>query len=135
MTSRNGRSSGRWRSTPATSRKPLSLWASLVRRSTGAWPAMGSSRQQGAGRFALGAALRAVAIGALAFGALMAGERHLWATALVQVAALLLIGLDLARSAAAADRLLAQFVEGLTAEGNERPAPQPGLRQAAGAIE
>jgi two-component system nitrogen regulation sensor histidine kinase NtrY len=96
---------------------------------------MGSSRQQGAGRFALGAALRAVAIGALAFGALMAGERHLWATALVQVAALLLIGLDLARSAAAADRLLAQFVEGLTAEGNERPAPQPGLRQAAGAIE
>ena len=95
---------------------------------------MASSRPPGPGRFALGASLRAAAMGALAFGALLAGERHLWATALVQVAALLLVGADLARSATAADRLLAQFIEGLTAEGYERPTPQPGLRQAAGAI-
>jgi len=96
---------------------------------------MASSGPAGPGRFALGASLRAAAMGALAFGALLAGERHLWATALVLVAALLLIGLDLARSAAAADRLLAQFVEGLSAEGLERPVPQPGLRLAASAIE
>jgi nitrogen fixation/metabolism regulation signal transduction histidine kinase len=96
---------------------------------------MASERVSGPGRFAIGAMLRAATIGALAFGALMAGERHLWATAVVLFAALLLVGLDLARSARAADRLMAQFVEGLTAEGNERPAPQPGLRQAAGAIE
>ncbi len=96
---------------------------------------MASSRPPGSGRFALGATLRAAAMGALAFGALTAGERHLWATALVLVVALLLIGLDLARSATAADRLIAQFIEGLIAEGYERPAPQPGLRQAAGAIE
>jgi nitrogen fixation/metabolism regulation signal transduction histidine kinase len=96
---------------------------------------MASNRLPGPGRFALGALARAAGIGALAFGALMAGERHLWATALVLVLALLLVGFDLARSASAADRLIAQFVEGLTAEGNERPAPQPGLRQAAAAIE
>ncbi|MFL5296140.1 MAG: sensor histidine kinase [Phenylobacterium sp.] len=96
---------------------------------------MASSRTPGPGRFALTATLRAAAIGALAFGALLAAERQLWATALVQVVTLALIGLDLVRSATAADRLMAQFVEGLTAEGNERPAPQPGLRQAAGAIE
>lgn len=96
---------------------------------------MASSRPPGAGRFALGAGLRAVAMGALAFAALSAVERHLWATALVMVAMLLLLGLDLARSAAAADRLIAQFVEGLTAEGHERPLPQPGLREAAGAID
>jgi nitrogen fixation/metabolism regulation signal transduction histidine kinase len=96
---------------------------------------MASRRPTGPGRFALGAGLRAVAIGALAFGALLAAERHLWATALVLIIAALLIGFDLARSATAADRLIAQFVEGLTAEGNERPAPQPGLRQAAAAIE
>jgi len=96
---------------------------------------MASSRPPGAGRFALGASLRAAAMGGLAFGALMAAERHLWATALVLMVALALIGLELARSAAASDRLIAQFIEGMTAEGAERPIPQPGLRQAAGAIE
>jgi nitrogen fixation/metabolism regulation signal transduction histidine kinase len=96
---------------------------------------MASRRIAGAGRFALGAAVRAAAMGALAFGGLWAAERQLWATAFVLVAALALTALDLARSAAAADRMLAQFVEGLTAEGYERPAPQAGLRETAGAIE
>ena len=96
---------------------------------------MGSRRVRGPVGFALGASLRAGAMGLLAFGALLAGERHLWATAAVLLAVLLVVAFDLARSTAAADRMLAQFVEGLTAEGHERPAPQPGLRQAAGAIE
>jgi two-component system, NtrC family, nitrogen regulation sensor histidine kinase NtrY len=96
---------------------------------------MASRRLPGSGGFALGATLRAVAIALLAFGAFLAGERHLWATALVLLAGLALVGLDLVRSTTAADRMLAQFVEGLTAEGHERPAPQPGLRLAAGAIE
>jgi nitrogen fixation/metabolism regulation signal transduction histidine kinase len=95
----------------------------------------GSRRLAGPGRFALGATLRAAAIAVLAFGAFLAGERQLWATALVLVAGLVLVALDLARGTAAADRVLAQFVEGLTAEGYERPAPQPGLRLSAGAIE
>src|SRR6185503_14049953 len=96
---------------------------------------MGSRPSPGAGRFALAASLRAAAMGALAFAALLAAERHLWATALVALVALGLVGLELARSATAADRLIAQFIEGLTAEGAERPIAQPGLRQAAGAIE
>src|SRR5690349_2312776 len=111
----------------AMSRAPPPRWASHAPRSTGAWNAMGSSGRPGPGRFALGAALRAAAMGALAFGALVAAERHLWATALVLAALMLLVGLDIARSATAADRLIAQFVEGLTAEGHERPVPPPGL--------
>ncbi|MDB5417507.1 MAG: hypothetical protein JWP50_926 [Phenylobacterium sp.] len=95
---------------------------------------MASRRIPGPGRFALGASLRAATIALLAFGVLVAGERHLWATGLVLLAALVVVGIDLARSTTAADRMLAQFVEGLTAEGYERPAPQPGLGLAAGAI-
>jgi two-component system nitrogen regulation sensor histidine kinase NtrY len=96
---------------------------------------MVSRRVSGPGGFALGATLRAVAIALLAFGAFVAGERHLWATGLVLLAALVVVGVDLARSTTVADRMLAQFVEGLTAEGYERPAPQPGLGLAAAAIE
>jgi two-component system nitrogen regulation sensor histidine kinase NtrY len=89
----------------------------------------------GAGGFALRASLRAGAMGLLAFGALLSAERHLWATLVVLLALLLVVAVDLARSTTAADRVLAQFIEGLNAEGYERPAPQPGLSQAAGAIE
>lgn len=96
---------------------------------------MASKPLPGPGRFAAGAMIRAAAAGALTFGALLAGERHLWATTLVLVTALLLVGVDLARNMTAADRMLAQFIEGLTAEGYERPAPQPGLRGTADAIE
>ncbi|HEV2532875.1 sensor histidine kinase [Phenylobacterium sp.] len=96
---------------------------------------MASRPPAGAASFALGASLRAGAMGLLAFGAFLAAERHLWATTMVLAALLLLVAFDLARSTTAADRVLAQFIEGLNAEGYERPAPQPGLSQAAGAIE
>jgi nitrogen fixation/metabolism regulation signal transduction histidine kinase len=93
------------------------------------------SRISGPGGFAFGATLRAAAIGFLAFGAFLAVERSLWATAVVLGAAGLVIGLDLVRSTTAADRTLAQFIDGLAAEGNERPIPQPGLKQATAAIQ
>jgi nitrogen fixation/metabolism regulation signal transduction histidine kinase len=94
-----------------------------------------SGRIAGPAGFALGASLRAAAMGLLAFGAFVAAERGLWATMVVLLALAGLVGLDLARSTTAADRMLARFIEGLSAEGYERPAPQPGLREAAGAIE
>jgi two-component system nitrogen regulation sensor histidine kinase NtrY len=90
---------------------------------------MDSRPWRGAGGAALGTALRAVLIAALAFAAFVAVSRHLYATALILGGVAAVIGLDLARSATAADRLLAQFVDGLMAEGYERPTPQPGLRR------
>src|SRR5665213_2929557 len=96
---------------------------------------MASRPTPGPAGFALGASLRAAAMGLLAFGAFMAAERGLWATMVVLLALLTIVGFDLARSTRAADRVLARFIEGMTAEGYERPAPQPGLREAAGAIE
>lgn len=89
----------------------------------------------GAGGFALGAGLRAAVIGGLAFAAVLAGSRQLYATALVLAALAVVVGLDLARSAAAADRVLAQFVDGLMAEGDERPVTTPGLRRLAAAMD
>lgn len=89
----------------------------------------------GAGGFALGAGLRAALIGGLAFAAVLAASRHLYATALILAALAVLVALDLARSAAAADRVLAQFVDGLMAEGDERPITAPGLRRLAEAMD
>ncbi len=85
--------------------------------------------------FGIGIALRAVLMGALAFGALWAGSTERWATALLLVVLALLVLADLVRSAGAADRMLAVFVEGLASEGSERPAPQPGLARVAVAME
>ena len=81
----------------------------------------------GAAGFAFGAGLRAIAIGVLAFGALLAGERRLWATALVLAGVLAVVVIDLVRSTRAADRTLAQFIDGLMAEGYERPTTPAGL--------
>jgi two-component system, NtrC family, nitrogen regulation sensor histidine kinase NtrY len=73
--------------------------------------------------FAASVTLRAGVIGALAFAALyLAQARQLYATGLVLAGLALLVGLDLARSVRAADRLMAQFVDGVLAEGYERPA-------------
>ena len=83
----------------------------------------------GAAGFALGAGLRAVAISVLAFGVLLAGERRLWATALVLGGALALVVIDLVRSTRAVDRTLAQFLDGLMAEGYERPTAPAGLNE------
>jgi two-component system, NtrC family, nitrogen regulation sensor histidine kinase NtrY len=89
----------------------------------------------GAAGFALGAGLRAVAISVLAFGTLLACERRLWATATVLAGVLALIVLDLVRSTRAADRTLAQFIDGLMAEGYERPTIPVGLKALGGAIQ
>src|SRR5579862_8515801 len=89
----------------------------------------------GAAGFALGAALRAIAIAALALAVLLLVERRLYATALVLIGVLILTVLDLMRSTRAADRTLAQFVEGLTAEGYERPTIPVGLRALGAAIQ
>ncbi|HEX3366589.1 sensor histidine kinase [Phenylobacterium sp.] len=89
----------------------------------------------GAGGFALGAGARAAAVSALTFGILLAGERRLWATAAVLAGVAVLVVLDLMRSIRAADRTLAQFVEGVTAEGYERPTTPVGLRALGKAIQ
>ena len=88
-----------------------------------------------AGGFAIRVWVRAVLIGGLAFGAIDVALHHLYATALILAGAAAVLGLELARSADATDRMLAQFVDGLTAEGAERSTTSPGLRRLAGAIE
>jgi two-component system, NtrC family, nitrogen regulation sensor histidine kinase NtrY len=96
---------------------------------------MASRPFSGSAGFALGAGIRAIAVSALAFGVLTAGEQRLWATAVVLAGVLVLVVLDLMRSIHAADRTLAQFVEGVTAEGYERPTTPVGLRALGEAIQ
>jgi PAS domain-containing protein len=94
---------------------------------------MGSSR---AAPFAAGVAVRAALIGALAFAAVaLAAWPHYYASAAILVAAAMLVGLDLARSAAVADRTLAQFVDGLFAEGYDRPGRRRGAGRLGAAID
>src|ERR1700754_3421349 len=135
MTWSGGRSSGRWRSTTAMSAMRRRPWASPAPPSTAGWNGMAFSRPSGAAGFALGAALRAMAISGLAFGMLLTVQRGLYATAVVLLLALLLVGFDLFRSTRAADRVLAQFVDGMTAEGYERPTTPPGLADLGAAIQ
>lgn len=96
---------------------------------------MASRRLSGPMAFALGVGVRAAAISGLGFLALLAGERRLYATVAVLLGLLGLVVLDLVRSARAADRTLAQFVEGVIAEGYERPTTPPGLRDLGAAIQ
>ena len=93
-----------------------------------------SLMEGGALRFALGAGVRAIAISALAFAGFWAMQHRLYATALLLAGALALVLADLVRSTRAADRVLAQFVEGMTAEGYERPTTPAGLAQLGAAI-
>jgi two-component system nitrogen regulation sensor histidine kinase NtrY len=86
-------------------------------------------------RLGLGVAVRAILIGLAAFAAAAAAAAHYYATAAVIAVLILVVLADLVRSVGAADRLLAQFVDGLTAEGHERPAPRPGFEQLTGAID
>jgi two-component system nitrogen regulation sensor histidine kinase NtrY len=95
---------------------------------------MASRRFRGAAGFALGAGLRALVVSALAFAGLLAIERQLWATAVVMAGVLSLVVIDLVRSTRSADRVLAQFVDGLMAEGYERPTTPRGLSELGGAI-
>src|SRR5882672_6488357 len=109
-------------------------WGSHGRRSIGEWNGMASRWLSGAGGFALGAGLRAIVVAILTFAAIAAGERGLYATAFVLAAVMSLVILDLIRSTWAADRTLAQFIEGLTAEGYERPTTPVGLQALGAAI-
>ena len=95
---------------------------------------MASRWLSGAAGFALGAGLRAIVIAILAFGGLWAVTGRLYATAFVLAAVMGLVILDLVRSTWTADRTLAQFVEGLTAEGYERPTTPVGLQAMGAAI-
>jgi len=96
---------------------------------------MGYSERLGDLRLGLGVAVRAALIGAGAFGAVAAIVAGYYATAAVLAVLILIVLADLVRSVGAADRLLVQFVDGLVAEGRERPAPRPGFRQATRAID
>jgi two-component system, NtrC family, nitrogen regulation sensor histidine kinase NtrY len=96
---------------------------------------MASSGRLGAARLGLGVAMRAALIGLATFGAASAAATQYYATAAVLAAVILIVLADLVRSVGAADRMLAQFVDGLTAEGRERPAPRPGFEQVTRAID
>lgn len=71
--------------------------------------------------FATGVAWRAASIGCLSFAAILAARSQLYATALVLVLVILLIGLDLVRASRSADQVLAQFVDAVAAQGYEWP--------------
>src|SRR5579872_180036 len=91
---------------------------------------------RGAAAFAAGVAIRAAVIAGLAFAALAAAlTRHWYATALILAGIALAVAFDLARSALSVDRALAQFVDGLMAEGYERPTIRPTAGRLAGAVE
>jgi nitrogen fixation/metabolism regulation signal transduction histidine kinase len=84
--------------------------------------------------FAAATSARATAIAIAVFCALLASERAWFATAGFLLVLAAFLATDLLRSTAAADRVFAQFVENLTAEGYERPAAQPGLARLSIAI-
>ncbi len=86
--------------------------------------------------FAVGVAIRAGVIGVLVFAALgvMAWKGY-YATGAVLLGVGLMVALDLARSAGATDRAMAQFVDGLFAEGFERPVVTPDGGRLSAAIE
>jgi nitrogen fixation/metabolism regulation signal transduction histidine kinase len=95
---------------------------------------MGSDLWRSAG-FALGVAVRAALIGLLVLGVVLTGVRGFAATAVVLGVLAILAVIELAQRATAADRALAQFVEGMTAEGYERPVVQAGFARFAEATE
>lgn len=96
---------------------------------------MASSAQAGPGRFAVGAGVRMAGVGLLVFACALAIAHGLWATGLVAAGAAALLALDLARSAAAADRALSRFIDSLAGEADERLVRQPGLPRTALAME
>lgn len=71
--------------------------------------------------FATGVVWRAALIGCLAFAAALAAGSQLYATALVVVLVILLLGMDLVRASRSADHALAQFVDAVAAQGYEWP--------------
>ena len=94
---------------------------------------MASSKTLG---FAAGVGVRAAAIGLLVFAAIavMVWKQY-YATGAILLGVGVIVALDLARSAQANDRTMAQFVDGLYAEGFERPVVRPGDGRLSLAIE
>lgn len=86
-------------------------------------------------RLSMGIAVRAALIGLIAFGVAAAIAAGYYATAAVLAVLILILLVDLTRSVGSADRMLAQFIDGLTVEGRERPAPRPGFHQMGQAID
>lgn len=82
---------------------------------------MASDARLGATSFAVGVVWRAVLIGVLALVAILAASRQLYATALVLGVVIVIVAADLARASRSADRVLAQFVDGVAAQGYEWP--------------
>lgn len=95
---------------------------------------MGSDSPWATARPAVGMAVRAAVIGLLAFAGAAAVAAGFYATAVVIGAVAVVLGFDLARALGAADRALAQFVDGLAAEGHEQPRPPRGLTHFASAL-
>lgn len=84
--------------------------------------------------FATGVVWRAASIGCLSFAAILAARSQLYATALVLGLVILLIGVDLVRASRSADQVLAQFVDGVAAQGYEWPISPPHLSRFADAM-
>ncbi|HLY80205.1 MAG TPA: ATP-binding protein [Caulobacteraceae bacterium] len=86
--------------------------------------------------FAAGVAIRAAIIGALAFAALtLSAWLHYYASAAVLLGFALLVAFDLARITSASDRTVSQFIDGLFAEGYDRPGRKPGAGRLGAAID
>jgi nitrogen fixation/metabolism regulation signal transduction histidine kinase len=91
---------------------------------------------KGAAAFALSVAIRSAAIGVLVFIAVaITITKHWYATGAVILGLAALVAADIARLAQTTDRTLAQFVDGLFAEGHERPSARGPAGRLAGAIE
>ncbi|MDB5440120.1 MAG: histidine kinase [Caulobacteraceae bacterium] len=85
--------------------------------------------------FAIGVAIRALLIAALAFAALLAAQRGLFASSLVLVGLVLLIAFDIGRLAHASSHAMVAFIDGLDADGAQWPAMGKAGRDLAGPME
>lgn len=84
--------------------------------------------------FATGVVSRASLVGCLSFAAVLAARSQLYATVLVLVLVILLIGVDLVRASRSADQVLVQFVDAVAAQGYEWPIAPPHLSRFADAM-
>ena len=82
---------------------------------------MASSARRGAAGFAASIIWRAMLAGVLTLLAVMAARAQLYATALVLLVVIAVIAADLVRLSRSNDRILAQFVDGVAAQGYEWP--------------
>ncbi|MDP3745880.1 MAG: HAMP domain-containing sensor histidine kinase [Phenylobacterium sp.] len=95
---------------------------------------MASSARLGTAAFAAGIAWRAALIGVVAVIAVVAAGAQLYASALVLGVVIVMVGADLARASRSTDRILAQFVDGVAAQGYEWPRAPPQLARLGAAM-